>query len=103
MNNSPSERYVCIDPITLKDMNEILKTLNNCKALGSDKLNMELFKYASTTAKLRFLIILNICWTIYQIPDDWKKTIKIQIFKKVNRADCNNYRGINLLNSAYKI
>jgi hypothetical protein len=54
---------------------------------------MELFKYASVTAKSRFLNILNICWTTYQIPDDWKKAIIIPIFKKGNGTDCNNYKG----------
>jgi hypothetical protein len=61
-------------------MHEILKTFKNRKAPGSDKLNMELSKYRSTTAKLRFLNILNICWTTYQIPDDWKKAMTIPIF-----------------------
>jgi hypothetical protein len=33
-----------------------LKTFKNRKAQGSDELNMELFKYASTTTNSRLLI-----------------------------------------------
>jgi sorting nexin-29 len=91
------------DPITFEEMNEILKTFKNRKAPGGDEIDMEIFKYASITAKLRFLNILNICWAMYQIPDDRRKAIIISIFKKGSRRDCNNYRGISMLNSAYKI
>jgi hypothetical protein len=49
---------VCRDPTTFE---EILKTFKNRKAQGSDEINMELFKYSCTTAKLRFKNILNIC------------------------------------------
>jgi hypothetical protein len=75
MSNSLRKRFVCTDPITFEEMNEILKTFKNRKALGSDEINTELFKYAPITAKLRFLNILNICWATYQIPDDWREAI----------------------------
>jgi hypothetical protein len=82
MGNSLRNRYVCTDPITFEEMNEILKIFKNRKAPGSDELNMELLKCASITNKLRFLNILNICWATCQIPDDWRKAIIIPIFKK---------------------
>jgi hypothetical protein len=52
---------VCIDAITFEEMNEISEIFKNGKAVGSDELNMKFFKFASTTAKLRFFNILNIC------------------------------------------
>jgi hypothetical protein len=60
-------------------MNGILKTFKNRNAPGSDEINMELFKYASITAKLRFL---SMCWATCQIPDDWRKAEKSQFTKK---------------------
>jgi hypothetical protein len=80
LNNSRRERYVCINPIIFEEMNELIKIFENREALNSDELNMGLFKYASTTAKSRFL---NVYWTTYQIPEDWKKAIIIRIFKTV--------------------
>lgn len=43
---------------------------------------MELFKYAPATDKSKILNILNVCWTTYQIPNDWKKAIQTKIFRK---------------------
>ena len=38
-----------------------------------------------------------------QNPEEWLEGIIYPIFKKGNRHECRNYRGINLMNSAYKI
>ena len=62
-------------------------------------MNVEITKYAPLEIKYRFLELLNMCWKTYRIPEG----IIYPIFKKGNRRECGNYRGINLLNSAYKI
>jgi hypothetical protein len=36
-------------------------------------------------------------------PEDWEKAIVIAIHKKGYRKNCENYRGISLLNSGYNI
>jgi sorting nexin-29 len=38
-----------------------------------------------------------------KIPDGWTRGVVCPIFKKGNRRDCNNYKGISLLNVAYKV
>ena len=37
------------------------------------------------------------------MPEEWKESIIVPIHKKVDETDCNNYRGISLLPTTYKI
>lgn len=50
-----------------------------------------------------FLQFLNNCWSQKQTPQEWKVAAVVPIFKKGDRTISNNYRGISLLNSGYKV
>lgn len=47
--------------------------------------------------------LLQRIWKEGNIPKDWKKSIIVLIYKKGNQDKAENYRGISLLCSAYKI
>lgn len=36
-----------------------------------------------------------------KLPDKWEKAIIILLYKKGDKMNCNNYRGISLLNTVY--
>jgi hypothetical protein len=51
---------------------------------------------------LRYTLIHSI-WNKEELPQQWKESIILPIYKKGDKTDCNNYRGISLLSTAYKV
>jgi hypothetical protein len=47
--------------------------------------------------------LINSFWNKEELPDQWKETIIVPIHKKSDKTDCNNYRGLSLLSTSYKI
>jgi sorting nexin-29 len=92
-----------VDAISTDVLNTVLKNSKNRKPPGSDGINTELIKYAPQAFVYRFLDFVNICWKYGHIPTEWNEAVIVPIFKKGDRKNCNNYRGISLLNSGYKI
>jgi hypothetical protein len=42
-------------------------------------------------------------WNKEELPEEWKELVIVLIHKKGDKTDCNNYRGISLLPTTYKI
>jgi hypothetical protein len=42
-------------------------------------------------------------WNKEELPEEWKESIIVPIYKTVNKTDCSNYRGISLLPTICKI
>jgi len=38
-----------------------------------------------------------------ELPEEWKESIIVPIFKKGDKTDCSNYRGMSLMPTTYKI
>jgi hypothetical protein len=73
------------------------------KTPGNDKVNAELLQAAGPqmTQKIQDLV-LNIRRS-ERMPNERNKSITCPIYKKGEKSECSNYRGISLLNTAYKI
>jgi len=38
-----------------------------------------------------------------ELPEKWKESIIVSIYKKGDKTECSNYRGISLLSTTYRI
>jgi len=91
------------DFITLDELEKVLKLTKDCKTLEQDNINPELYKYAPEEFKLRLLQFLNNIYRENRITNEWRNVVVIPIFKKGDRREPQNYRGISILNACYKI
>jgi len=81
----------------------VLKLTKNGKAPGQDNINSELYKYAPVEFKLRLLRFVNNIYRENHIPNEWRNAVITPIFKKGDRREHKNYRGISILNTCNKI
>ena len=88
---------------SFKEVEDSICRAKNNKAPGLDSITNELLKnggddliYSLTDIFNRFLFPEN-------SPVDWNKGIIVAIFKKGNKNDLNNYRGITLTSCVSKI
>jgi len=42
-------------------------------------------------------------WNKKELPEEWNESIIVPIYKKGDKTDCRNYRGISLLPTTCKI
>lgn len=90
-------------PHTRNEIREIVKNLKINKSPGSDNITAEMFKYGGERLIEQMEKLLRKIWIQEQLPCEWTEAILCPIYKKGDRMECQNYRGIALLNAAYKI
>jgi len=75
----------------------------NHKSPGIDQIPAELIKAGSRTIRCETHKLIISFWNKEELPDEWKESITVPIYKKGDKTDCNNYRGISLLPTTYKV
>jgi hypothetical protein len=94
--------HAVVSPPTLDEIQEIIRNLKRMKTPGTDNINAELLQTAGPQMAQRIQdLILNI-WRSERMPNEWNKSIICPMYKKGEKSECSNYRGISLLNTAYK-
>jgi endonuclease/exonuclease/phosphatase family metal-dependent hydrolase/ribosomal protein S28E/S33 len=90
-------------PPTLEEVKSALGNQKNNKAPGVDNIPAELLKWGGEcVAKIIHALISSI-WTKEILPNDWRKSIICPVYKKGDKLRCENYRGISLLCTSYKV
>jgi sorting nexin-29 len=81
----------------------VIATLKRYKSPGSDRIPSELIQAGGEMLLSAIHKLINSVWNKEELPDQWKKSINFPIHKKGDNIDCNNYHGISLLSTSYKI
>jgi hypothetical protein len=93
---------ICKEP-TRQEIGYATQRMKNNRVLGEDTAVAELIKYGGEGVMDTFNELIKLIRTTINIPQEWNTGIICPIYKKGDKLECNNYRGITLLNNAYKI
>lgn len=79
------------------------RNLKKKKAPGFDGITNEVWIHGGDGLRDRLIAIIGKIWDGEEIPEDWKKAVIVPLFKKGDKEEPKNYRGISLLSTAYKL
>ena len=107
-NPNLNQTHEYIEELVTPDLEEekvatAIKWLKNNKAADFNNLPAELFKVGGDALNKCMHQLLPNIWSQECIPSDWNVSVLCPFLKKGDAAVCTNYRGISLLNVAYKI
>uniref|UniRef100_A0A8D8XZ49 Craniofacial development protein 2 n=1 Tax=Cacopsylla melanoneura TaxID=428564 RepID=A0A8D8XZ49_9HEMI len=88
---------------TRSEIQKAIQKMKNNRAPGNDNITAELLKYGGEAVENMMLKIIHTIWKIEKIPVNWTTGVLCPLHKKGDKMNCNNYRGIMLLNTAYKV
>ncbi len=72
-----------------------MRKMHNGMAVGEDRIVAELLKSGGETVIEWLTERMQEVWWTSKVPQDWRNaTFTIPLFKKKDRTQCNNYRGI---------
>ena len=78
-------------------MARAIASLKDGKALGRDGIPAEVWKHGRDNLFSRLHQLITNAWEVDSVPQSWNDASIVTIYKKGDRTDCGNYRGISLL------
>jgi hypothetical protein len=89
---------VDIDLPSREEIERALKYLKNNMAAGADSIAAELLKNSGLNLVDALREVIHQAWTSKTLPRSWTERVLCAMYKKGDKIDCKNYRGICLLN-----
>jgi hypothetical protein len=80
-----------------------IEKLKRYKSAGIDQIPAELIQVGGSKICSEIHKLINSLWEKEEFPEQWKESIIVPIYKKGDKIECNNYRGISPLSTTYKI
>jgi hypothetical protein len=81
----------------------VIEKLKSHKSRGIDQIPAELIKAGGKRIRFEIHKLIISIWIKEKLPEEWKESIIIPVYKKGDKTDCSNYRGISFLSTTYKI
>lgn len=97
-----------LDPVldtdfNIYELNNILKSTKKGKSPGEDKIVNEFYRECPKNWKYYFLYLFDKILREKMVPENWASIIQTMIYKKGEKTDPANYRGISPVNHITKI
>jgi hypothetical protein len=67
------------------------------KSPGTDNIPAKLIKAGGETLYSEIHRLTCFIWNKEELPQQWKESTIVPIYKKGDKTDCNNYQGLSLL------
>ncbi|XP_062862816.1 uncharacterized protein LOC134324867 [Trichomycterus rosablanca] len=90
------------EPPSLKEVQDAIGKMRNNKAAGPDGIPAEVLKKGGPDLLEHIHALLLKIWEEEKIPARLRDALIVPIFKKGDKADCGNYRGISILSTTGK-
>ena len=105
LNNIPQRitKTSLVETPTMDEMARAIACLKDGKAPGGDGFPAEVWKHGGYNLFSRLHQLITNAWEMGYVPQAWKDASIVTIYKKGDRTDFGNYRGISLLSIAGKI
>jgi hypothetical protein len=80
-----------------------IEKLERHRSTGIDQIPAELIKAGGRIIRSEIHKLIISIWNKEALPEEWKESVIVPIYKKGDKTDCSNYRGISILSTTYKI
>jgi hypothetical protein len=86
-----------VNDFGIGELKMALNAMKRHKSAGQSLCKIDVFKGECNDNVLKCVQhVFNHC-NMYGLPDSWKTALVMPLFKKGDKADCANYRGISLI------
>ena len=86
-----------VDQIRKDEVRKALKRMKSGKAVGPDDIPVQVWKCLGEVAVGFLPRLFNSILETDKMPDKWRKSVLVPIYKKVDVQSCTNYTGIKLI------